>query len=210
MTVLADTSGVAVFEMLPREVVFGLVGTSFGVLLSLLVQWVLYRYRIWLALRRFRRDIDNLHRHLAASLASLEGVESQPRYFVAARLRFCTFLDGMAAMRDLEWLTRTHASRRILPTLYAIRNSDIFLSEIADRVDGMSDAHLAAALGEARRNLQILDARVALLGYRRVPAEPAVDAAAGAAVIDRLGGFRGAARPTAPAGSGGEQEGGRA
>lgn len=207
MSVVANASSLPVIGALPREVVFGLVGTSFGIGLSLIVQWVLYRYRIWLALRRFRRDVDNLHRHLAASLRSLEGIDMQPRYFVAARLRFCTFLDGMAAMRDLEWLTRSHASRRILPTLYAIRNSDIFLSEIADRVDGMTAAEVSAALIEARRNLQILDAKVEQLGYRRLPADRAVDDRSTVAAIDRFGGFR-RGQASRPAGGDGAGPGG--
>lgn len=178
-----------VSSVIPREVQFATLGTCFGVVVSLLVQWALYQYWIWMAIRRFRRDIDNLRRHIRASLRSLEGIEPRPRYFIAARLRFCSFLDGMASMQDLDWLTRSHASRRILPTLFAIRNSDIFVGEIAARVDAMSEVELADALQEAKRNLQILETGVARLGFATLPTDPVLGDGITAPHVEQHGGF---------------------
>ena len=68
--------------------------------------------------------------------------DGSPKYLIAARLKYCKFLDGMRSIEQLEWLTQRRDSDRILPTLLAIRNSDTFMDEIAHRIDTMTEVQI--------------------------------------------------------------------
>ena len=111
-----------------------LVGAAFGTLATILVQYITHRYRLFMSFKRFKHDLRNLDRHIHASIESLNVPDGSPNYLIAARLRFCQFMDGMRSIEQLEWLTQRRDSARILPTLLAIRNSDSFLEEIANRI----------------------------------------------------------------------------
>lgn len=142
-----------------------IVGAAFGTFSTLLIQFLVYRYRLFMSFKCFVRDLDNLDRHVTASIKSLTISESSPRYLIAARMRFCKFMDGMRSIDQLEWLTQRRDSDKILPTLLAIRNSDTFMEELATRVDDMSEAQLAAALEDGRLNMRFLHQAILKLGY---------------------------------------------
>lgn len=136
-----------------------------GAAASLITQYILYRYRLFTSAKRFKRDMSNLVRHIEASLNSLDLSVDRPKYLLAARVRFCKFLDGVSSLDDLEWLTRRRDSNRILPTLLAIRNSDTFLEEIALRIEDMNENELSEAIEDAKLNLEFLRKTVERLGY---------------------------------------------
>lgn len=108
--------------------------------------------------RRYRKEILNLKRHIASSLNSLEVDPAAARYFIAARLRYCKYIEGMEVIRSFGWPVDVRGAERILPLLNAIRNSDTFLEEVASRVDGMTVEETSVAIHEAQVNLRILDA----------------------------------------------------
>ncbi|MEM9970651.1 MAG: hypothetical protein AAF762_06085 [Pseudomonadota bacterium] len=147
------------------EAGIALLGAIAGTAATILVQYFVHRRRLFMAYKRFRHDIRNLDRHVSASISSLDIDASAPRYLIAARLRFCKFMDGMRSIDQLEWLTQRKDSDRSLPTLLAIRNSDTFLEEIAKRIDAMSEPELSAALDEARTNMRFLGKVSTKLGY---------------------------------------------
>ncbi|MEO1538055.1 MAG: hypothetical protein AAFR73_10015 [Pseudomonadota bacterium] len=148
------------------EAGIALLGAIAGTFATIIIQYIVHRRRLFMAYKRFRHDIRNLDRHVSASLSSLQIDPGAPRYLVAARLRFCKFMDGMRSIEQLEWLTQRKDSDRILPTLLAIRNSDTFMEEVACRVDGMSQEELAKALEEARTNMRFLGKVSTKLGYK--------------------------------------------
>lgn len=146
----------------------GIWGVIIGASASIVTQYFIYRYRLFTSAKRFRRDMANLMRHIEASMNSLDLSVDRPKYLLAARIRFCKFLDGVSSLDDLDWLTRRRDSNRILPTLLAIRNSDIFLEEVALRIEDMNDEELAEALNDAKLNLEFLRKTVERLGYSTV------------------------------------------
>jgi len=140
-------------------------GAAFGTVTTILVQFATFRYRIFMSFKRFKHDLRNLDRHIHASVESLDIAADSPRYLIAARFRFCKFLDGMRSIEQLEWLTQRRDSDRILPTLLAIRNSDIFMEEIASRVDDMTEAEITQALKQGQINMAFLHKAAEQLGY---------------------------------------------
>jgi hypothetical protein len=142
-----------------------LVGAAFGTLATVLVQYVTHRYRLFMSFKRFKHDLRNLDRHIHASIDSLNIPDGSPRYLIAARLRFCKFMDGMRSIEQLEWLTQRRDSDRILPTLLAIRNSDTFMEEIASRIDDMTDEEVSEALHQGQINMTFLHKAAENLGY---------------------------------------------
>ena len=145
--------------------IVAIISAVIGATSTLVSQYILYRYRLYSSGRKFRKDIKNLLRHLSASLISLEISPDEPKYFLAARLRFCKFLDGVSSITDLEWLTKRRDSTRIIPTILAIRNSDIFLEEIALRIEHMNVEQTLQAIEDAKTNLRFLQLAVSKLGY---------------------------------------------
>ena len=121
--------------------------------------------------KRFKNDLTNLDRHIDASINSLKIPADSPRYLLAARLRFCKFMDGMRSIEQLEWLTQRRDSDRILPTLLAIRNSDTFMEEIASRVDAMTREEVTEALQQGQTNMVFLRKVAAKLGYANSAAD---------------------------------------
>ena len=142
-----------------------LVGAAFGTLATILVQYITHRYRLFMSFKRFKHDLRNLDRHIHASIESLNVPDGSPNYLIAARLRFCQFMEGMRSIELLEWLTQRRDSDRILPTLLAIRNSDTFLEEIANRIDDMTEEEIVEALRQARINMSFLLNAAEKLGY---------------------------------------------
>ncbi|MCB4380132.1 hypothetical protein [uncultured Tateyamaria sp.] len=142
-----------------------LVGAAFGTLATILVQYITHRYRLFMSFKRFKHDLRNLDRHIHASIESLNVPDGSPRYLIAARLRFCKFMDGMRSIEQLEWLTQRRDSDRILPTLLAIRNSDTFMEEIARRIDSMTDDEVDEALRQGQINMSFLHKAAEKLGY---------------------------------------------
>lgn len=142
-----------------------LFGASFGTLATILVQYFTHRYRLFMSFKRFKHDLRNLDRHIHASIRSLDVPDGSPKYLIAARLKYCKFLDGMRSIEQLEWLTQRRDSDRILPTLLAIRNSDTFMDEIAHRIDTMNEVQITEALRQGKINMTFLHKAVEKLGY---------------------------------------------
>lgn len=106
--------------------------------------------------RGFNEALTDLARHIEASLKSLDEVHpDQPKYFIAARVRYCRFLEDVQDIRS-GWWVRGGLRRSHRKLLLAIRNSDIFIEEAASRLDGMNDEEIRQCLKEVKVNLDFL------------------------------------------------------
>lgn len=105
----------------------------------------------------FYDALSELERHISASVKSVEQVSTdRPKYFIAARIRYCAFLDDVEEIK-LGWFNSKKIRRMHKSLILAIRNSDIFVEEAACRVDQMNEDELSNCLKEVVVNLQILE-----------------------------------------------------
>ena len=141
-----------------------IVGAIVGTLASVLIQVVVYEMRNRRSAKKFSYRIADLNRHIEASLKSLELDASSPSYFIVARLRFCKVPDGTPSFDEMEWLRGLSNWRKIVPLLTSIRNSDIFIEEVASRVDSMTTDQITEAISEAKINLVFLQKSIKGLG----------------------------------------------
>jgi hypothetical protein len=110
--------------------------------------------------QRFDEAIIELKRHIDASMDSIDQITpDHPIYFVSARILYCQFLSDVDGLR-VDWLPSKKVRLAHTRLLLSIRNSDIFVNEIAKRVDAMSREELVKSLEEVKVNLQILSEAV--------------------------------------------------
>jgi hypothetical protein len=147
-----------------------------GALVSGLIQWLGHVRRKAQAARALRADIGMIYRHIDASLRSLDLPAGSPPYLVAARLRYAMFERSPLSPSQLEFITATGQRDRAKVVLTLMRNCDIFLEEVAARVDAMDAAALQAALAGARENMSSLAEFLDTLGLRQHAVVPSVPA----------------------------------
>lgn len=152
-------------------------GAGFTVLFQLF-DWLLRHAR---SKRFLTLSLGLLNRHILASQKSLAlTAADQPIYVQVARVRFCKSNSALLPedMNRFGLISRNNERVRIL--LSAVRNSDIFLEEIADHLGAMTFEGRARALSDASENMLILGRFVARLdfGYGTATIDSSADIAA--------------------------------
>jgi hypothetical protein len=147
------------------------IGAGFTVALQMM-GWAASYHRS----RRFVQiALGLLSRHVVASRKSLAAIlPDQPIYLQVARIRFCKVGTALVPgdMERIGLLSRTNERARIL--MMTIRNSDIFLDEVADRMERMNREARMQAIADAGQNMLILEKVLHELGFGS--ARSAIDA----------------------------------
>jgi len=100
---------------------------------TLVLQTMGWAASYWSSKRFVRIALGLLSRHIVASRKSLAALQpDQPIYMLVARVRFCKVGTALVPgdMERIGILSRTNERARLL--MMAVRNSDIFLDEVAE------------------------------------------------------------------------------
>lgn len=136
------------------EILSALIGAAAATLLGFLAYLYTEHRANAKSKNKFLAELDNLERHISASINSLAVDPKSPRYVVAARIRFCKFLDiGFSDIQKMDWLTD---DEKIMQLKIVIRNSDILMDEISEHIYDMKSDGVAVALADAKKNMNIL------------------------------------------------------
>lgn len=139
-----------------EEYVFDFLKILFGILIPIFLKIITSLISNVSLNWRLANTIRDLRRHLKASKKSVKEISDSPVYKVAARIKYCMYLeDSMISQDRLRILKKR--SYIGFELLFRIRNYDIFLEEVANRVDLMSKKDLVKALGEVEENIIFLE-----------------------------------------------------
>lgn len=155
-----------------------------GAVVSSVFQWIGAARRRVKAAQALRADLGVVYRHIEASIRNLERPADVPGYQLVARLRYAMFKDSPLSPSQLEFITTAGLTDKAKIIQTWMRNSDIFLEEVAQRIEGLDGVGRAEALTKARENLVNLREFLDTLGLRELAVKPAV-AVELAAKVDR-------------------------
>jgi hypothetical protein len=150
------------WDDLSLVVLSALIGAS----VSGLVQWVGAARRKARAAQALRADLGVIYRHIEASIRSLQRPADGPVYQLSARLRYAMFKDSPLSPSQLEFITTAGLTAKAKVIQTWMRNSDIFLEELALRLDDLDPAERTAALASASENMSNLREFLDTLGLR--------------------------------------------
>lgn len=136
--------------------------------MSALFQWAASIQRRAKAAKALRKDLGVVYRHLEASIKSLERPADVPSYQLVARLRYAMFKDSPLSPSQLEFIEETGLTEKAKVIKTWMRNSDIFLEEISERIDNLDQNERVTAMVAARDNLANLREFLDTLGLRTV------------------------------------------
>lgn len=153
------------------------IATLIGIIISTLVQWLARKHRDLQAAKALRADIGLIYRHIDASIASLRRTRaSAPIYLFKARLRYCMFVQSPLSYTQLDFIERTGRAEKMRIMLTLMRNSDIFLEELAASMEKLSIAQRGKALEGAIVNMESLRDLMDKLELRSLASASAVSA----------------------------------
>lgn len=159
------------------------IGTIIGVVISALAQWIARKRRDFLAARALRADIALIYRHIEASASSLGrlGVNA-PVHLVKARLRYSMFAQSPLSYTQLDFIERSGRADEMRILLTLMRNSDIFLEEVAEAFGDLSAEDRQGAMRSAIENIESLRDFLDKLGLRELARTAKVSSALAAEV----------------------------
>lgn len=132
-------------------------GAAIGTAFSVIVQLSNFLAAAWRGRRYSRIALLSLHKHFLASAKSLDAVSvDAPIYLRVARLRYCK-TDRAHLPDDLQRFGLfSGANAQARGVLVMARNSDVFMEEIAQRFDQMTEDERAQAMQDAKQNIAIM------------------------------------------------------
>ena len=157
-----------------------------GAIVSGTLQWLGSVRQRARAAHALRADLGFVYRHIDASIRSLDRPADVPAYQLVARLRYAMFKDSPLSPSQLEFITAAGLTDKAKIILTWMRNSDIFLEELAQRIDGLGSDERTVALANARENLANLREFLDTLGLSNVALNSSVSAHLAAKVDKRL------------------------
>jgi hypothetical protein len=149
-------------------------------------QWLAAARRRARAAHALRADLGVIYRHIDASILNLGRPADEPVYQLAARIRYAMFKDSPLSPSQLEFITAAGLTDKAKIILTWMRNSDIFLDELAARIDGLDPTERAEALAKARENMANLREFLDTIGLRDVALHSTVSAGLAVKVEKRL------------------------
>lgn len=145
-----------------------------GAMVSGVIQWIGTVRRRARAAQALRTDIGMIYRHIDASIKSLERPADVPDYQLVARVRYAMFKDSPLSPSQLEFITAAGLNDKAKVIQTWLRNCDIYLEELAQRIEDLDREERLKALAGARENLANLREFLDTLGLASYAVQAAV------------------------------------
>ncbi len=134
-----------------------ILGAAIGSAFTIVVQLSNWLASSWRNRRYAAVALELLENHYIASQKSLDAIPvDAPLYLRVARIRFCKTDRAHLpdALQQIGLFSNTNHKARGLMVM--VRNSDVFLDEIAQRFDSLTEAERVTAIADAKVNVAIM------------------------------------------------------